>query len=32
MEKVKKMSKKRFNGNAMVERFAARLLDERPAA
>lgn len=31
MEKVKK-SPKALYGNAMVERFAARLLDERPAA
>ena len=31
MEKVKNVQK-RFNGNAMIERFAARLLDERPAA
>jgi hypothetical protein len=31
MEKVKKCPKALY-GNAMVERFAARLLDERPAA
>ena len=31
MEKGKKC-KKALYGNAMIERFAARLLDERPAA
>lgn len=31
MEKVKKCPKELY-GNAMIERFAARLLDERPAA
>lgn len=31
MEKVKKCPKVLY-GNAMVERFVARLLDERPAA
>lgn len=31
MEKVKKCLKALY-GNAMIEHFAARLLDERPAA